>query len=232
MWEAPPALQLSQETRRCRAPARQKRMAWEWAPFCWRGCRATCVSVAVTRARPVLTRSARGRLGGEKREAAAGGGAAAPGTLCPRSGDFPLGGRGAHEEHKSSVRSLASRSSEHPGIRCLPMKVYKPHEIGKLLGQGESLFPLRLPLCWSPQAIHCRRAAWPLPRGARAPGSLTESGPGGPERRRERAMQIERLGPAPSRAGAPAPPCGRRWGGTGRTERTRRRLTVAPNSSG
>lgn len=86
--------------------------------------RTTCVSVAVTRARPALTRSARGRLGGSCVRWGRARALAAPGTLCRRSGDFPLGGRGALEEPVSSVRGLASRSSEHPGVRGPPPPPY------------------------------------------------------------------------------------------------------------
>lgn len=84
--------------------------------------RTTCVSVTVTRARPALTRSARGRLGGGCVRWGRARARTAPGTLCRRSGDFPLGGRGAHEELASSVRGLASRSSEHPTSPTLPRR--------------------------------------------------------------------------------------------------------------
>lgn len=111
-----------------------------------------------------------------KREVGGGWGATAPGTLCRRSGDFPLGGRGAREEPASSVRGLGSRSSEHPA-RWLPSALlYQPGAQRPSRRVRGVVLP-RFSRGRSPQTVHSEAArsaapgVAPLPRDAAAPPS-------------------------------------------------------------
>lgn len=160
--------------------------------------RTTCVSVAVTRARPALTRSARGRLGGSCVRWGRARALAAPGTLCRRSGDFPLGGRGALEEPVSSVRGLASRSSEHPGVRGPPPPPYMRRGAGVPSRTERASFAApRFPPCWSPQATHRQGGRRPPWRSATLADGRDTDPTQGTVPPREYIKQIARRGSAP-----------------------------------